>query len=222
MPVIIGADEENPVTLSSADWANVYCDNMNNLRTGTATNGPWHIQVAKDGNYEIRPAPLAQGSGRADRRRRAGVQGGRWRPAGWQGAADREGAAEDRDSRRNQVQSPRPTRKSVFSRERSRPAKSCRCRRGFTTRTARNCAGRTLRTFGGDSQKDKPSPTCVTIVLEIQVQIDDLGLSVLGDRPRRPRMSQNVAECRTRKRCHREHEPSLLNSEKSFSRGEPI
>jgi arylsulfatase len=53
VPVIVGADEENPVRLSSADWAKVYCDNMNDLRTGRNKNGPWHIQAAKDGEYEI-------------------------------------------------------------------------------------------------------------------------------------------------------------------------
>jgi len=54
VPVIVGADEQNPVTLTSADWAKIYCDNMNNLRTGVNKNGPWHIQAAKDGEYEIR------------------------------------------------------------------------------------------------------------------------------------------------------------------------
>jgi len=53
VPVIVGADEENPVTLSSADWAKVYCDNMNNLRAGVNKNGPWHIRAAKDGDYEV-------------------------------------------------------------------------------------------------------------------------------------------------------------------------
>lgn len=52
-PVVIGNDKENPVTLSAADWANVYCDNMQNLRTGLNANGPWHIQVDQDGRYEI-------------------------------------------------------------------------------------------------------------------------------------------------------------------------
>lgn len=52
-PVSIGADQENPVTLSAADWANVYCDNMNNLRQGINRNGPWHVLVEKDGEYEI-------------------------------------------------------------------------------------------------------------------------------------------------------------------------
>ncbi|HJZ90672.1 MAG TPA: arylsulfatase [Gemmataceae bacterium] len=53
VPIIVGADEENPVTLSSADWAKVYCDNMNDLRTGANKNGPWYIQAAKAGEYQI-------------------------------------------------------------------------------------------------------------------------------------------------------------------------
>jgi len=52
-PVSIGADQENPVTLTAADWANVYCDNMQNLRAGVDRNGPWHLLVEKDGTYEI-------------------------------------------------------------------------------------------------------------------------------------------------------------------------
>jgi hypothetical protein len=52
-PISIGSDHENPVTLSAADWANVYCDNMQNLRAGLNRNGPWHLLVEKDGTYEI-------------------------------------------------------------------------------------------------------------------------------------------------------------------------
>ncbi len=52
-PISIGADAENPVTLSSADWANVYCDNMHDLREGRERNGPWHLLVEQDGKYEI-------------------------------------------------------------------------------------------------------------------------------------------------------------------------
>jgi arylsulfatase len=52
-PISIGSDEENPVTLTAADWANVYCDNMQNLRAGLNRNGPWHLLVEKDGAYEI-------------------------------------------------------------------------------------------------------------------------------------------------------------------------
>ncbi|MCX7047039.1 MAG: sulfatase-like hydrolase/transferase, partial [Candidatus Sumerlaeota bacterium] len=52
-PVSIGSDKENPVTLSAADWANVYCDNMNQLRKGDPKNGPWNILVEQEGRYEI-------------------------------------------------------------------------------------------------------------------------------------------------------------------------
>ena len=41
------------MTLSAADWANVYCDNMNNLRQGLDRNAPWHVLVEKDGEYVI-------------------------------------------------------------------------------------------------------------------------------------------------------------------------
>jgi arylsulfatase len=53
VPVVIGADQQNPVTLSAADWANVYCDNMIALRSGMAANGPWYVIAARDGTYEI-------------------------------------------------------------------------------------------------------------------------------------------------------------------------
>jgi arylsulfatase A-like enzyme len=53
VPIVIGADEENPVTLTAADWWNVYCDNMRDLRTGKAANSVWNIVAAKDGQYEI-------------------------------------------------------------------------------------------------------------------------------------------------------------------------
>lgn len=52
-PISIGAAAENPATLSSADWAGIYCDNMNDLRTGRAKNGAWHLLVEADGDYEI-------------------------------------------------------------------------------------------------------------------------------------------------------------------------
>src|SRR5262249_35738727 len=52
-PVSIGANEENPATLSAADWAKVYCDNMQNLGAGKEANGPWHVLVERDGEYHI-------------------------------------------------------------------------------------------------------------------------------------------------------------------------
>jgi arylsulfatase len=53
VPVVIGSEKENPVTLSAADWANVYCDNMFNLRAGLDRNAPWHVVAERDGEYEI-------------------------------------------------------------------------------------------------------------------------------------------------------------------------
>ncbi len=53
MPVVLGSDRQNPVTLSSADWANIYCDNSNDLRSGKRTNGPWYVIADRDGTYEI-------------------------------------------------------------------------------------------------------------------------------------------------------------------------
>jgi arylsulfatase len=53
VPILIGAKEENPVTLSAADWWNVYCDNMNDLRTGKETNSVWNIRAVENGQYEI-------------------------------------------------------------------------------------------------------------------------------------------------------------------------
>lgn len=52
-PIVIGSERENPVTLSAADWANVYCDNMNDLRTGKPANGPWYVLPERDGVYHV-------------------------------------------------------------------------------------------------------------------------------------------------------------------------
>ncbi len=52
-PISIGAEQENPVRLSAADWANVYCDNAKDVRVGLNRNGPWHLLVERDGTYTI-------------------------------------------------------------------------------------------------------------------------------------------------------------------------
>jgi arylsulfatase A-like enzyme len=52
-PISVGSDRENPVALTAADWANVYCDNMSNVREGINRNGPWHLLVERDGTYEV-------------------------------------------------------------------------------------------------------------------------------------------------------------------------
>jgi arylsulfatase len=55
VPVVIGSDKENPVTLTSADWAGTYADNVpRDVRGGLNKNGPWHVKVEQDGEYEIR------------------------------------------------------------------------------------------------------------------------------------------------------------------------
>jgi len=69
-PISIGSDRENTVTLSAADWANVYCDNMQNLRQGLNRNAPWHLLVEQDGTYEI---GLRRWPKEADAAIRAGV-----------------------------------------------------------------------------------------------------------------------------------------------------
>ncbi|MFN0111931.1 MAG: arylsulfatase [Blastocatellia bacterium] len=52
--VSIGARQENPVTLTAVDWADVYCDNVVNcVRPGQNRNGVWHVQVEQSGVYEI-------------------------------------------------------------------------------------------------------------------------------------------------------------------------
>lgn len=53
VPIVLGSEHENPVTLTSADWANVYCDNMPDLRAGKEINGPWHVQFERAGSYEV-------------------------------------------------------------------------------------------------------------------------------------------------------------------------
>jgi len=52
-PISIGAPQENPVMLSAADWTNVYCDNMQNLRAGKEANSSWVVLVEQPGDYEI-------------------------------------------------------------------------------------------------------------------------------------------------------------------------
>lgn len=52
-PISIGADPENPVTLTAADWANVYCDNATDVREGKERSGRWHIAIEKGGEYRI-------------------------------------------------------------------------------------------------------------------------------------------------------------------------
>ncbi len=52
-PVTIGAAEENPVTLCSADWAWAYADNQQNIRGCAMDSGVWHVHVARGGRYRL-------------------------------------------------------------------------------------------------------------------------------------------------------------------------
>ncbi|MFZ9792925.1 MAG: arylsulfatase [Gemmataceae bacterium] len=69
VPIVIGSEKQNPVTLTSADWANVYCDNMNDLRNGKRVNSNWNILPAKEGTYEIALSrwPKEAGAGLAEK-----------------------------------------------------------------------------------------------------------------------------------------------------------
>jgi arylsulfatase len=55
VPISIGAEQENPVSLSSSDWQEIYCDNVNAVLSGAGgpRGGPWNVQVERDGEYEI-------------------------------------------------------------------------------------------------------------------------------------------------------------------------
>ncbi len=56
VPFALGAEAENPVTLSSSDWQDVYADNAGHIRNaaGGPRGGPWNVDVARAGRYEIR------------------------------------------------------------------------------------------------------------------------------------------------------------------------
>jgi arylsulfatase len=54
-PISIGAPQENPVVLCSADWQNVYADNPGHVSdaVGGPRGAPWAVYVERDGDYEI-------------------------------------------------------------------------------------------------------------------------------------------------------------------------
>jgi arylsulfatase len=55
LPLSIGAPQENPVTLTSSDWWEIYADNVGHV--STAAGGPrgahWTVAVERAGEYEI-------------------------------------------------------------------------------------------------------------------------------------------------------------------------
>ena len=50
-PSVVGADAENPVTLTACEWADVFIDQQAQVRRGDRKNGLWHIEVAAPGDY---------------------------------------------------------------------------------------------------------------------------------------------------------------------------
>jgi arylsulfatase len=55
IPVIIGAPVQNPVLLTSIDWWEVDCDNINfvSQAVGGPRGGAWHVQVESASNYRV-------------------------------------------------------------------------------------------------------------------------------------------------------------------------
>jgi arylsulfatase len=51
----LGAEHQPVVSLTSSDWQDVYCDNAGHVRraVGGPRGGPWLVEVARAGNYEI-------------------------------------------------------------------------------------------------------------------------------------------------------------------------
>jgi arylsulfatase len=51
--ITVGADAENPLQLSTADWEDAFLDQGSQIRAGLRRNGPWNIEVARAGEYRI-------------------------------------------------------------------------------------------------------------------------------------------------------------------------
>ena len=51
--IALGSDKENPIRLCSADWAWAYADNQANIRGCVMESGTWHVDIAKEGRYEL-------------------------------------------------------------------------------------------------------------------------------------------------------------------------
>lgn len=55
VPVVIGAPGHDPSILTSVDWWEVDCDNINFVSNGTGgpRGGPWHVDVQTAGDYRV-------------------------------------------------------------------------------------------------------------------------------------------------------------------------
>ncbi|MBN1588605.1 MAG: arylsulfatase [Pirellulales bacterium] len=52
-PSVIGSDQQNPTRLCACEWADVFLDQMGQVRRGSKINGLWHVEVAQPGRYEL-------------------------------------------------------------------------------------------------------------------------------------------------------------------------
>lgn len=52
-PIHLGSTRENPVYLGSQDWVDSNTSNVDWIREGIQRNGPWHVLVEREGEYEI-------------------------------------------------------------------------------------------------------------------------------------------------------------------------
>jgi arylsulfatase A-like enzyme len=55
VPQVIGAKEQNPVMITSIDWWQVDCDNINFVSNGTGgpRGGVWNVDVRRSGRYHV-------------------------------------------------------------------------------------------------------------------------------------------------------------------------
>ncbi len=55
VPLSLGADQENPVELTSSDWQDTYADNAGHVRNaaGGPQGAPWNVNVERAGEYRI-------------------------------------------------------------------------------------------------------------------------------------------------------------------------
>ncbi|MBY0506865.1 MAG: arylsulfatase [Bryobacteraceae bacterium] len=80
-PLSIGAPQENPVTLTSSDWWEIYADNFGHVSNavGGPQGGKWHVYVERSGEYEVQLSrwPFAQKlaltAGREEKKMTAGT-----------------------------------------------------------------------------------------------------------------------------------------------------
>lgn len=61
--IIIGNDEENPMTLSACEWMDVFVDQQKQVRVAARKNGYWHLEVERAGTYtfDLRRWPKESG-----------------------------------------------------------------------------------------------------------------------------------------------------------------